>query len=228
MNGNETSFASARETSLHLDLKGWYVRPGDQVEAPVGSYKIDIIRGRQLIEIQTGNFSALKPKLAELLPVYPLRVVHPIARERWIRRVSADNEPISQRKSPKRGRVEELFTQLVRLPEVVKDPNFSLEILLIQDEVIYRNDGRGSWRRKGWSIADRVLLDVLDSLLLSSPADYAQLLPGDLESSFTNSDLVAKLNIRPRLAGQMTYCLRKMGTIDLVGKRGRANLYRLN
>jgi len=69
-----------QETSLHAALKDWYARPGDRLEAllegvPVTKtvYHIDIIRQNQLIEIQTGNFSALKPKLKTLLPKYNVR-----------------------------------------------------------------------------------------------------------------------------------------------------------
>jgi hypothetical protein len=128
----------------------------------VDGYYIDIVHGGLLIEIQTGNFTALKRKLARLLVNHRVCVVYPIAQERWVRRITAEGQQISRRKSPKKGRIEELFVELVRLPHLVSHPNFSLKALLIQEEVIWRDDGQGSWRRKGWSVADRLLLDVVE------------------------------------------------------------------
>ncbi|MFZ0548807.1 MAG: hypothetical protein WAM60_25380, partial [Candidatus Promineifilaceae bacterium] len=132
---------------------------------------------------------------------------------------------VSRRKSPKRGRIEEIFVELVRLPRLVTHPNFSLKALMSQEEVIWRDDGEGSWRRKGWSVADRLLLDVLSFRDFKETADYLALLPDSLAYPFTNSDLVSKLKIRANVAQKMTYCLRKMELIEVVGKRGRSHLH---
>jgi hypothetical protein len=215
-----------QESSLHASLKDWYSKPGDLVEASVDGFLVDIVRGRQMIEIQTRNFSALKDKLSILLDLYPVRLVHPIAREKWIIRTSAnDEEIISRRKSPRRGRLEHLFKELVRIPHVVKNPNFSLEVLFIREEEIRRDDGKGSWRRKGQSIADHRLLSILDRHIFLSKKDYLDLLPEDLIFPFTNTELAQTLSISSNLAGKMTYCLRKMDALKLIGKRGNAHLY---
>ena len=150
------------ENSLHAALKERLARPGDRFEVAVEGYFIDIVHGDLLIEIQTGNFTALKRKLGRLLDNHAVCVVYPIAKERWVRRITAEGERVSRRKSPKRGRIEELFLELIRLPHLVGHRNFSLKALLVQEEVVWRDDGKGSWRRKGWSVADRLLLDVLE------------------------------------------------------------------
>jgi hypothetical protein len=178
-----------------------------------------------LVEIQTTNFTAFKPKLKVLLPDYRVRIVHPIAQDRWIQRVTEDNQHITRRKSPKHGRLEEVFTELVRLPVLACHPNFYLEVLLIKDEVVWRDDGRGSWRRKGWSVADRRLIEVVEAIQLDQPEHYAAMLPPDLSRPFTNLELSEHLNLRRRLAEKMTYCLRKMGLLEVVGKKSRHNLY---
>ncbi len=214
-----------QETSLHAALKQRLARPGDQFEVKVDGYFIDIVHGELLIEIQTGNFTALKGKLGRLLDNHPVCVVYPIAKERWVRRITAEGHRISRRKSPKRGRIEELFLELIRLPHLVSHPNFALKALLIQEEVIWRDDGKGSWRRKGWSVADRLLLDVLEYRDFRETADYLSLLPETLAYPFTNNDLRSKLGVRAKLAQKMTYCLRKMGLIEVVGKDGRSLFY---
>ena len=103
-----------------------------------------------------------------------------------------------------------------------------IEALIIQAEEMWVNDNKGSWRRRGWSIKDRRLVNILDQRLFSNPNQFLSLLPSDLETPFTNSDLSNALNESQRLASLMTYCLRKMNLIKIVGKKNRSNLYDLN
>jgi hypothetical protein len=215
-----------QESSLHASLKDWYSKPGDLVEEAIDGFLIDIVHGHQMIEIQTRNFSALKHKLSILLDRHPVRLVHPIAREKWIIRISAnDEELLSRRKSPRHGRLEHLFQELVRIPHLAKHPNFSLEVLIIREEEVRRDDGKGSWRRNGQSIADRRLLSILDRHIFISNKDYLDLLPEDLSHPFTNIELARALSISSNLAAKMTYCLRMMDALNFVGKRGNAHLY---
>ena len=72
----------------------------------------------------------MKRKLTRLLKTYHIRLVHPIAQEKWIIRQTAKGDPVSRRKSPKRGRVIDLFGQLVYLPDLLSHPNLDLEVLL--------------------------------------------------------------------------------------------------
>ena len=223
MTGN--GIGTLGERSLHAALKEWYARPGDQLEAAVEGFVIDIVRGDLLIEIQTANFSALRRKLTALTEGHAVRLVHPIAREKWIVRLDAGGRPVGRRRSPRRGRVEDLFNELVHLPTLITRPTFSLEILLIQAEQVLQDDGQGSWRRRGWSVVDHRLLNVVDQALFESPEDLLALLPPALPRPFTNRDLAEALGVRLRLAQKMTYCLRKMGTIDIIGKQGNALLH---
>lgn len=205
-------------------MKNYYTQEGDLQEAWLDGYLVDVLRGEQVIEIQTGNFSAIKPKLLALLPNHPLLLVHPIAQEKWIVRQEAAIQ--TRRRSPRHGRVEDIFYQLVRFPWLVEHPNLSLEIPIIQVEEIWRNDGQGSWRRKGWSIADRRLLAVLERRSFKTPADFRHLLPEGLAEPFTTRELAAAARINAGLGYKMVYCLRKMGLIEPDGKRGRTALYR--
>ena len=214
------------ESSLHAALKQWYSIPGDLLEVPVDGFVIDIVRGDLLIEIQTSNFSAIKQKLMTLVRSHPVRLVHPLAREKWIIRESLDGSvELGKRRSPKKMSLENLFEELVSLPELVAHQNFSLEILLTREEEIRRNDGKGSWRRKGWSIVDRRLVDVTNQYLFKKPEEFLLFIPDSLARPFTSTDL-AKAISKPRwLVQKMTYCLRKMGALTVCGKRGRAFLH---
>lgn len=209
-----------REGSLHLALKAWYARPGDRLEVDVEGCVVDLVRDDLLIEIQTGSFAALKPKLARLLPAYRVRIVHPIAAERWIVKLdAAGRSVVSRRRSPARGHVTHLFRHLIYLGDFMAHPNLSYEALLVRDEEIRRDDGRGSWRRKGWSIQDRRLLDVLDTVRLETAADFRGLLPDDLPQTFTTADLASGLKQRRAIAQKMAYCLRHMALIEVVERQ---------
>lgn len=215
-----------QEKSLHAALKSWYARPGDRLEVPVDGYLVDIVRGEQLIEIQTRNFSALKPKIYTLVENYSVRLVHPIAIEKWIIRENSEvGGKVGRRRSPKHGQLDHLFLELVRFPQLMAHPNFTLEVLFTREEEVRVNDGRGAWRRKGWSIADRRLLEVVDHVILERPVDFAELIPQELEQPFTVRELARARRVPPYLASKMTYCLREMGLVEVVGKRRRAYLY---
>ena len=226
---DSSAIGTLNEMSLHASLKTWYTKPGDKLEVRLNGYVIDIVRGDQLIEIQTRNFSALKDKLLKLTTHFHVRLVHPIPREKWILRIGTDGlKRIGRRKSPKRGCVEQLFSELVSFPNLAVQPNLSIEVLLTQEEVVWKDDGKGSWRRKRWSISDHRLLKVLRSVVLTTRSDYQKLLPPSLPREFTTSDLKKNLGLTQRLAGQMAYCLREMGAIHKIGKRRNAYLYTIN
>ena len=219
-----------QESSLHAALKTWYAQPGDQFEVSVDGSIIDIVRGDLLIEIQTRNFANIKRKLSRLSINHPIRLIYPIAREKWIVRLDADLQTqVSRRKSPKHGRVEQLFMELVNIAPLVKLPNLTFEVLFTQEEEVWSKASRGrrrSWRRGGWSRHDRRLLEVVDRLVLETPEDFCTLLPAALPQPFTNYDLSRNLGQPRYLARRMSYCLRQMGVIEVTGYRGRALLFR--
>ncbi|MCP4426145.1 MAG: hypothetical protein GY803_16760 [Chloroflexi bacterium] len=200
-------------------------QPGDRQEVRVDGFVIDIVRDETLIEIQTGNFGAMKRKLAKLLPHHPVHLIHPIPYEKWIVRQTAVGDPIQRRKSPKRGRIIDIFAELVRIPHLLPHPNLTITVLLTQQEEIWRDDGQGSWRRKRWSIYDHRLLNIVAEHTFSASEDWLRLLPDDLSQPFTNRELAAALPCRLNLAQKTTYTLRHAGFIETAGKQGNALLY---
>jgi hypothetical protein len=214
------------EHSLHSDIKEWYSLPGDKFEVKVDDFVIDVVRGGLLIEIQTRNFSAIKSKLASLVEKHRVRLVYPIPERKWILRITESGDVISRRKSPRKGKLVDLFYELVRIPELVDAENFSLEVLVIEEEEVRCNDGKGSWRRRGVSITDRRLINVTDRALFKNSKDFLKFLPEDLNDLFTNKMLARKTGISISLARKVTYCLRKMGAIATVGKNGKELMFR--
>jgi hypothetical protein len=214
------------EKPLHASLKEWYAQPGDRLEVPVDGFVIDIVHDNLLVEIQTGRFASIKSKLTNLLHAHQVRLVYPIALEKWIVKTpKSHREKETRRKSPRRGRIEDLFWELVSIPQLLVEPHFSLEVLLIQEEEVRRYKGKRHWRRRGWVIEERRLMAVVGQRLFAEPADWRELLPASVGASFTARDLSEALDISRYLAQKMAYCLCKGGVIEHTGKQGRAHLY---
>lgn len=223
---NMSGVGLLNEKALHASLKSWYTQPGDQIEVKVDGYVIDIVQKDLLVEIQTGNFASIKTKLKKLLDSHRVRLIYPLALEKWIVKLpSANSKSITRRKSPKKGRVEDLFWEMVSIPQLMANRSFSLEVLMIREEEERKFVGKRKWRSRGWATVEHRLLDVVEQRLFETPADWLLLLPPNLDS-FTAKDLAKSLEIRPPLAQRMAYCFRKANLINLIGKRGRAHLYR--
>src|ERR1051325_10817242 len=182
------------EKPLHASLKQWYARPGDRFEVPVDRFVVDIVRDNLLIEIQTRNFASINAKLSELTRSYEVRLVYPVVQEKWIVRCDG-----VRRKSPKRGRLEDLFWELVSIPRLLSNPNFSLEVLKIREEEVRRSDRR---RRKGWVLEGRRLLEVLDQHLFTKSEDWLAFVPTEL-NCFTTVELATRISANRELAQKL-------------------------
>jgi hypothetical protein len=223
-----TDIGLLNEQPLHAALKTWYAQPGDRLEVWVDSFVVDIVQADLLVEIQTGNFSAVKEKINILAERHPLRLVYPVAREKWLLKLPKERGgETKRRKSPKRGRVDEVFNELVSFPELLCSANFSLEVLLIQEEEVRRYNPARRWRNRGWVTVERRLLDVTGRRLFEQPQDMVAMLPEALPRCFTTADIAQAMDRPRRLAQKMAYCLRKMEAIVEVGRRGRSKLYTL-
>jgi len=155
-----------------------------------------------------------------------VRLVYPIAQEKWIVKLAEDGKKqLSRRKSPKRGVIEQIFDELVSIPHLLAQPNFTLEVVFIHEEEVRRYDARRGWRRKGWVTRERRLIKVVEQQHFVSPEDVRALIPAALPESFTSADLAPLIPGGRRRAFKMIYCLRAMDLLTQVGKRGRAALY---
>ncbi|MDD1725606.1 MAG: hypothetical protein LUQ34_01825 [Euryarchaeota archaeon] len=226
MQNTTNKIGTLNEKPLHEALKQWYAQSGDRLEVPVDGSVVDIMRGELLVEIQTGNFAAIKRKLEKLIVNHPVRLVYPIPCEKWIVKLADhDKAKTSRRKSPKRGAFEQVFDELVSFPGLLMNPHFSIEMLLIQEDEVRRYEGIRGWRKRGWVTYERKLLKVVGQRVLQTPADMCSFIPATLIEPFSTSDLAAAGPVSFRLAQKMVYCLRLMGSVTPAGKRGNAVLY---
>jgi hypothetical protein len=209
------------EFSLHASLKRWFSGPDDRFEVNIA----DILRGNEIIEIQTRNFSSIKGKLRVLVKEHPITLIHPIASEKWLVYRAPDGNLKERRKSPRRGEPADIFEELVYIPDLINHHNFELKIAMIKEEEIRKRDGRGAWRRKGISIEDRRLLDVVDVHEFRHCEDFLRFIPEELEDPFTNKQLANALDVSLYEATRMTWCLRKMVALRVIRKNRNEHLH---
>jgi hypothetical protein len=216
------------ETSLHRDLKRLYAGDDARTEVVLDKYRIDAISGGELIEIQHGSLAAIRDKIRRLLDNHRVLVVKPIvASKLLVKQNAAGGRVISRRQSPKRGKLLDIFDELVYFTRVFPHPHLTLEIVLVEvEEWRYPGHGRRRrWRRSDQIVADQKLVSVGQSIQLRRAADLLQLMPDELPTPFHTGHVAEQLGIRRHVAQRIAYCLREMKVVESIGKQGNARLY---
>ncbi len=201
------------EGSLHAALKLHVSQPGDRFEVPLDGFVVDVMRGDTLIEVQTGGFASMGRKLDHLLADYHVHIVHPIAVGSWIER-----RELPTRKSPKRGRLHDVFGELVSVPTILDHPNLTIEIFLVDVDVVKVADPTMRRRRGGWRTVDRRLRRIIGTHGLRTTRDLVELLPDGLPSPWTTKDVATVGGLPRRTAQQMAYVLKANELVHEVGR----------
>jgi hypothetical protein len=223
------SIGTEKESSLHRALKFRYTGTGGKTEAGVGAFVADgISEAGEIIEVQTGSFGPLKRKIPVLRAWGRVRIVHPIIINKYIEVFDTQGNKRYRRKSPRKGSEWDLFSALLYAPDLPRTPELSIELALVDVLETRIQDGKGSWRRKGASIAGRELTACQGTVSLSSMTDYYRFIPFAKGEEFTSGDLQKAAHIQRPLAGKALYVLEKMGLVKRIGKKGNSWLYVIN
>lgn len=224
------------ETTLHSQLKSYFMEDGCVTEARHGRYIIDVIKDDLLIEIQTRNFSSIRKKIENLILSDKVLLVYPIIEEKIIVKIDKSGHLEYERKSPKKGKPIDVFNELIRIPSLVNEGNFSMMLMMIHVKEFRKDDGKGSWRRKGVSLIDTELTCVEREINLKDKSDFMKLVYGHAGKStenasffkeFNSKTLAKKLGINASLSRKILYSLKHMGAISECGKIGNLILYKV-
>lgn len=221
------------ETSLHQQLKNHYASDESKTEVRIAGFRIDAIADNgELVEIQHASLGALREKTRKLLSArskHRLRIVKPIVRRKRITTLCpVHGTVLRSRMSPKTGEWFDLFSDLVHFVHVFPRKGLTLEVVMIDAEEFRKDRVPKRRRGKNFQSLDIQLVEVGETIALASVADLMQRLPfHDLAGSFDTAQLAAAI-ARPRwLAQKIAYCLRHIGGIKAVGKKGNSQLYSL-
>ena len=216
------------EKTVHAILKNYYEPDEDRQEIPIENYVADIYSDGEIIEIQTRQFNKLRDKLQTFLSLYPVTVVYPIPREKWLIWIDEESGELSKRrKSPARGNPYVAFTELYKIKMFLKDPNLRLRFVLIDMEEYRLLNGWSKDKKKGSTRYDRIPTQLVEEVEINCPEDYMQFVPYELEDDFTTKDFAKAAHIPVNLAQTVLNILFFVGTVERVGKQGRAYLYRV-
>jgi hypothetical protein len=218
------------ETSLHRQLKAIYAGDDGQQEVVCQGYRIDAVRDGELIEIQHGSLAAIRDKIRRLLVQHRVRIVKPIVANKLLVKLDAlGGVELDRRRSPKRGTRLDIFDELVYFTRVFPHEQLTLEVVLVDvEEIRYPGVGKRRRRRRAgqeYQIEDQRLMRIVESQSYATAADLRRLLPRRMPKRFHTAHLAERLKAPRWIAQRITYCLREMGAVEVVGKQGNAIVY---
>ncbi len=217
------------EKTVHAVLKNYYAPDTAMHEIRVDNFVADIYTGTEIIEIQTRSFGNMRRKLETFLPLYPVTVVYPIPRIKWLSWIDEETgEASAKRKSPKRGTVYQAFSELYKIRSFLSDPNLHFRFALIDMEEYRLLNGWSRDKKKGSERYDRIPLHFAEEIHISRREDYMQLIPYEIREPFTSKDFAKEAKIPVRLAGTILLILTDLALVTRVGKKGNSYLYRIN
>lgn len=216
------------EKTLHAILKNTYEPDEDKQEIPIDRFYADIFTGNEIIEIQTAQFNRMRDKLEAFLPEYPVTIVYPIAKEKWLYWIEEDTGQVSEkRKSPKKGNPYVGFAELYKIKMYLKNPNLRIHFLLLDMEEYKILNGWGPQKKNNASKYDRIPLAIREEYIMERKEDYMQFVPYDLKEIFTSKDFGKAAHIPRSLAQTTLNILDYMEVVERVGKEGNSYQYQV-
>jgi hypothetical protein len=214
-------------TSLHQQLKEYYVSDPACHEVDLDDYRIDAIApDGQLIEVQCASLSAIRDKIKKLTKRHQVTVVKPLAwKKKLLKKQRSNGKVVSSRYSPSHETLPYIFLELVHFTNAFPHPNLQLDILLTEQEEIRIPSKRKTWRRKH-SVQDRRLVSVERTISIRTASDLWKQLEISLSGEFTTAELAEAGDMPRWLAQKAAWCFRQMKFLEATGKQGNAIVYR--
>lgn len=216
------------EKTLHAVIKSYIEPDGAKHEIPLSGSVADVVNERGIFEVQTRGFDRLRPKLARFISETELDVtiVHPIAHnKRLIWMDPMTGEMTAPRKSPKTGGFLDAFRELYRLSALISEERLSILLLLVDMDEYKLLNGYGPEKKRRAERFERMPTGLYDAVLLRTCADYAALLPPELEENFTSAQLAKTSKLSRAQAGDVLRVMVRVGALRVSGRHGRSNLY---
>lgn len=214
------------EKTVHAILKNYFEPDEDKQEIPIENYVADIYADGEIIEIQTRQFNRMRDKLAAFLPLYPVTIVYPIPREKWIIWIDEESGELSKkRKSPAKGNPYIAFAELYKIKMFLKNPNLRIKLVLMDMEEYKLLNGWSKDKKKGSSRYDRIPTELAEEIEINCLQDYMQFVPYELEGEFTSKEFAKAAHIPVSLSQTVLNILYYVGTVTRTGKKGNQYLY---
>lgn len=223
---NDKGIGTLSEKTLHAVLKNYYEPDENKHEVAIDGYYADIFNDSGIIEIQTRQLNKLRDKLAVFLEEYHVTVVYPCAYNKWLSWIDPENGGIStKRKSPRHYTEYDAFFELYKIKNLLKHPNLSVHLVLMDMEEYKLLNGWNYTRKRGATRYDRVPLGVRRIVELDRPEDYMQFVPIELGDEFTVKDFAKAARVHEDTARLSLNILNYLEIVRRIGKKGNAYVY---
>ena len=216
------------EKTVHAILKNYYEPDEDKQEIPIERYVADIYRDGEIIEIQTRNFDKMRDKLNTFLSLYPVTIVYPIPKEKWLIWIDEETgEMTNKRKSPAKGNPYLAFKELYKIKMYLKYPNLRLKLVLLDMEEYRLLNGWSRDKKKGSTRYDRIPTTLAEEIEINCIQDYMQFVPYDIPEEFTTKDFAKAAHISTALSRVVLNILYDLGIVTRTGKQKNAYVYEI-
>ncbi len=213
----KSGIGTQSERLVHTTVK-YYLEPDESChEIRIGSKIADVFQKEtgHIYEIQTRAFDRLRDKLEVFLPEYPVTVVYPCVRVKYLCWIDPDTgEILSRRKSPREGRVSDILPEIWRLPDTMFHPNLEFMVLMMDMEEYKLLDGYSKDRKHGAHRMERMPLTIEEGGIIKTPEDYKALVPGLLPDKFDRQMMMKALKLPGMKGSQAITVLERAGAIE--------------
>lgn len=244
--GEELSRVKARdgigllaEKRLHSTLKRWIIEDKSCHEVKITGrgekkrrFVADILTpAGEICEVQTGKLYPMRKKIDFYMQEtdFPVTVLHPLFREKWITWLDpATGEATKRKRSPLHEDPLHALSQLKPFLAYLGDPRFTLLLPALEVEEFRLLDGWGKGGKRGSHRYELIPLSLLDTLWLRTKDDYAALFPADerLSLPFTAKTFSRVTHLKGYALYDALAVFEGLGAIEKCGTEGRATLWR--
>jgi len=187
------------------------------LEKKVEGFRVDVISGDTIYEIQVKNLYKIKRKVQALASAgYNTVIVHPL------QGILDVELPLRRRRRMRRD--QNALRAFLELPYVAT--TIAMERVALEIPLLHEARTEKQWRRN--RVRNTRLVEVIDLWRVQEPRDLVSLLPADLPPRFTTREIASQCQVRYDLACKIAYVLNRSGAAQKVGRRGRFQLYALN
>ncbi len=187
-----------------------------------GGYIADVLDGEDIVEIQTGSFYPLKPKIKFYLENtdHKITVVHPIAALKHVIWIDPQCGEISKRnRSPKKGRLSDILPELYWLSEYLENERLSFKIMILEIDEYRILNGWSKDKKKGADKYDKIPVKLCDIVEIDRANLKEALVPQGLPENFVSADFSKITGLKGRKLSASIKLLSVLGLIEK-GERG--------
>ena len=225
------------ESSLHNTLKIFYAEKFDgKTEVECEGHIFDILcDDGHVIEIQTKNLSKLAGKIKDALEKgHKVTLVYPLVYRTRIITTDEEGKLVSNRLSPKKGCIYDIFRELTGLTDILLNKKFTLEVITInmiehrvrtKEPVQTTNKSRRF--RRNWLKVNKRLDEILETKSFHKKKDYLSLLPKNLPEEFCAKDISKANPTLTRYAHLILWVLVRIPTIEQTSVKNKSRFYKI-